>query len=246
MWKGGHVATQAGPKPLSARSVVVSLLLGAHPEGMTARRLVAAGEHFGLPSATVRAALSRAVAAGDLRRAGSTHHLGERLLRRRERQELHASQVAWDGAWEVVVVVAGGRPSAERASLRAGLGELRLAELREGVWMRPDNLARPLPLAAEPGGDVQVLSARPTGDPAELAARLWDLDGWAQAAEDALALLAATTDPAERLAVAALLVRHLTADPLLPPALQPAGWPAARARAAYAAYEREIAATSRR
>ncbi len=60
---------------------------------------------------TLRAALSRMVAAGDLVRDGSTYRLSERLLERQRRQDaaLDPATTAWDGAWEQVVITSSGR-----------------------------------------------------------------------------------------------------------------------------------------
>ncbi|MCT7356910.1 PaaX domain-containing protein, C- domain protein, partial [Streptomyces sp. 15-116A] len=44
-----------------------------------------------------------------------------------------------------------------------------------------------------------------------------------------------------RLTAFAAVVRHLLADPVLPPALLPADWPGEALRAAYADYQRELA-----
>ncbi|WP_435768965.1 PaaX family transcriptional regulator C-terminal domain-containing protein [Nocardioides sp. SYSU DS0651] len=235
---------------LSARSVVLSLVLGAHPDRMSAAAVVRAGRHLGIPESTVRVALTRAVAAGDLRRDGSgpdgagpaAYGLGERLARRQRHQDeaVRDAETAWDGSWEMAVVVVTGRPGAERAALRDLLAEHRLAELREGTWTRPANLSRPRGYAAEPV--LATFAARPDGDPRALAAELWDLRGWAKQGREALAVLDATGAPAERLAAAAHLVRHLASDPLLPAALLPADWPAGEMRAAYASYQRELRA----
>ncbi|MYR63731.1 PaaX domain-containing protein, C- domain protein, partial [Streptomyces sp. SID625] len=62
-------------RPLSARSVVLSLLLGTHPPELPVKDLVRAVEPFGVGGSTLRAALSRMVAAGDLRRADGVHRL---------------------------------------------------------------------------------------------------------------------------------------------------------------------------
>ncbi len=134
-------------RPLSARSVVLSLLLGVHPAELSAAALVRAGDLFDVPETTLRAAVSRMVSAGDLVRDGGTYRLSERLLDRQRRQDeaLRIDQVDWDGAWEQVVITSSGRSAADRAGLRSTLAALRLAELREGVWLRPANLARPLP-----------------------------------------------------------------------------------------------------
>lgn len=127
----------------------------------------------------------------------------------------------------------------DRAALRTALASARLAELREGVWLRPANLVRP-----SPGSDaaLRTFPARPGGDPVGLAATLWGLDAWARETDRTPEQLAATTGGPVRLAVAAHLVRHLATDPLLPPELQPPGWPADRARAAYASYQRAVLA----
>ncbi|UUW91350.1 PaaX family transcriptional regulator C-terminal domain-containing protein [Pimelobacter simplex] len=230
--------------PLSARSVMLSMLLGSHPDRMSAAELVRAGEHFGIPAATSRVALTRAVAAGDLQRDAGDYVLGERLAARQRRQDeaVLDAETGWDGTWEMAVVVVAGRTGAERAALRDRLASYRLAELREGVWTRPANLRRPKGYA-----DEEVLSTfavRPDEDAAALAARLWDLDSWAHQGRALLTRLAATTDPALRLAVAAHVVRHLAADPLLPAALLPGDWPATAMRTAYAGYQDELRSLS--
>lgn len=138
-----------GPRlrPLSARSVVLSLLLGTHPPELPARELGRLVESFDLGGSTLRAALSRMVAAGDLRRTDNGYRLSDRLLERQRRQDesVQPRTRPWDGDWELVAVTATGRGPAERAELRTRLTALRLAELREGVWLRPANLDRPCP-----------------------------------------------------------------------------------------------------
>lgn len=228
------------PAPLSARSAVLSLVLGSGPDGLTSAQLAAAAGHLAINPATVRVALTRAVAADELVRDGSRYRLGHRLLERRARQEAHAAVGTWDGTWETAVVVGAGRSAADRAALRSHMTAARLAELREGVWMRPANL-RPERLEPVPD-DVLLLTSTPHDDPRLLAARLWDLEGWAAGTDRLLADLGATTAPGPRLAVAARLVRHLSDDPLLPDVLQPSGWPAAEARSAYERYSAELQA----
>jgi phenylacetic acid degradation operon negative regulatory protein len=227
-------------KPLPARSVVLSLLLGSHPDRMSPAELTRAGEHFGIPASTLRVALTRAVAAGDLRREGPDYVLGDRLVARQRRQDegVEDAETPWAGDWEMAVVVVTGRPGLERAALRDQLSAHRLAELREGVWTRPANLRRAPAYASGPV--LSCFRARPDGEPAELAGRLWDLDAWTEEGDRLLELLANTPDPAQRLAVAAHVVRHLTADPLLPSELLPAGWPGPELRSAYAEYQREL------
>lgn len=236
-------ADAAGLRPLSARSVVLSLLLGVHPPRLPVKDLVRLVEPFGVGGSTLRAALSRMVAAGDLRRGDAVYRLSDRLLARQRRQDeaVRPRTRAWDGDWEMVVITATGRGPAERADLRARLTALRLAELREGVWLRPANLDRPLP------GDLRQVAltytARPDEPPRELAARLWPLADWAATARSLLARATGADHPAVRLTAYAAAVRHLLTDPVLPAALLPADWPGEDLRTAYADYRRELAAT---
>lgn len=226
--------------PLPARSVVLSLMLGSHPDRMTPSGITRAGELFGIPAPTMRVALTRAVAAGDLRRVEGDYVLGERLVARQRHQDeaVEDAETPWEGSWEMAVVVVAGRPGPERAALREVLTRHRLAELREGVWTRPANLRRAPSYAAD--AVLSCFTAHPEGDPVALAAGLWGLAAWAGSGQQLLRLLERTREPALRLAVAAHVVRHLTADPLLPPELLPRDWPGAELRAAYADYQAEL------
>ncbi|MGW5054002.1 PaaX family transcriptional regulator C-terminal domain-containing protein [Actinokineospora sp. NPDC004072] len=224
-------------RPVSARSALLSMLLGAHPPTMSARELVATVGLVGVAESAARAALSRMVAAGDLHRADGRYTLSPRLLARQRRQDaaVHPETTPWRGEWETAVITATGRDSADRAALRADLAALRLAELREGVWLRPANLARPWPQGV--AAAAMRLTARPERDPAELAAALWDLPAWAAEGRALLdAIAASADDPAMRFAAVAMSVRHLLTDPVLPPELRPAGWPGEELRARYAQY----------
>ncbi|PWI08004.1 PaaX domain-containing protein, C- domain protein [Streptomyces sp. NWU339] len=229
-------------RPLSARSVVLSLLLGTHPPQLPARELGRLVERFGVGGSTLRAALSRMVAAGDLLRTetGAGYRLSDRLLDRQTRQDeaVRPSTRAWDGDWEMVVITATGRGPAERADLRTRLAALRLAELREGVWLRPANLDRPLSVPLDQV--AQHYTARPDRPAADLAGSLWPLDAWAGTARALLAHIDGADRPADRLAVFAAVVRHLLTDPVLPAALLPADWPGDALRAAYTDYRREL------
>jgi phenylacetic acid degradation operon negative regulatory protein len=46
-------------RPLSARSIVASTLLGCHPPELPTRALVQMGTLYGIPEGTLRVALSR-------------------------------------------------------------------------------------------------------------------------------------------------------------------------------------------
>lgn len=227
-------------RPLSARSVVLSLLLGTHPPELPVKELVRGVEPFGVGGSTVRAALSRMVAAGDLRRTDTVYRLSDRLLERQRRQDdaVHSRTRAWSGDWEMVVITATGRGPAERADLRTRLTGLRLAELREGVWLRPVNLRRLLPDDLDQV--AERCTARPDRPAGELAAALWPLDTWSATGRALLDRAARADRPADRFTVFAAVVRHLLADPVLPAELLPADWPGADLRAAYADYRREL------
>jgi len=237
-----EVVAEVELRGVSARSTVLSVLLGAHPPELPARELVAAAGLVGVSEATVRVALSRMVSAGDLLRDGTSYRLAARLVERQRRQDaaVEPATKAWRGDWELMVVTASGRSAADRAGLRARLAGLRLAELREGVWMRPDNLRRPWP--AELDDVVRRLEVRPVGEPRALAHELWDLAGWASHGRSLLDLLGRTGDPARRFAAIAASVRHLVSDPVLPAELLPAGWPGAELRDAYDDYRRWLMA----
>ncbi len=207
---------------------------------MTPKALTQAGEHFGISPSTVRVALTRAVAAGDLQRVDGAYVLGDRLSDRQRRQDEAAEDAdrPWGGTWEMAVVTVTGRGGSERAALRELLGAARLAELREGVWTRPANLRRQPTYCSQ--AVLTCFQAHPDDDPMELASALWDLPGWADRGHALIRQLESTREPAERLAAAAHLVRHLATDPLLPKELVPTTWPGDALRAAYASYQREL------
>lgn len=231
-------------RPLSARSVVASTLLGMHPPVLPARVLVRSGELFGIAEGTTRTALSRMVAAGELEVEDSSYRLTGRLLERQARQDLsrQPARWGWDGRWwRMAVVVAERRSPEERAALRASLLGGRYAELREGVWTRPDNLPADRPDA--PG--CEWIKGEFV-EPAAMAATLWDLDGWAARARELQATVEAWTPRlvaegvdvlAPTFVVSADVLRHLQADPLLPRELLPAGWPGDALRKSYDAFD---------
>ncbi|RKT54826.1 PaaX family transcriptional regulator C-terminal domain-containing protein [Saccharothrix australiensis] len=232
-------------RPLTARSVVLSVLLGTHPPELPARDLVRVATLFDISDTALRVALTRMVAAGDLTRVDATYRLSERLVARQRRQDdaVEPSTTDWDGTWEVLAVTATGRGAADRAALRARLAALRLAELREGVWVRPANLRRAR--TDDLDGVVQRFRARPETDHGYLARGLWDLDGWSAHATALLGAFEAADRARDRFTVAAAAVRHLLADPVLPAALLPRSWPAAGLRAAYHRYRAEFADLTR-
>ncbi len=226
---------------MTARSVVLSVMLGAHPACATAAELIRLTADFGIREPTVRVALTRMVAAGDLVRSEDGYRLSERLLTRQRRQDDAISPRSrdWDGSWTTLIVTSVGGDARTRSALRNALQDKRFGELREGVWLRPANVD--VELGEEIATRVRVLSSRDVA-PAELAATLWDLTGWAQKGRHMLSEMAAAQDVPGRFVVAAAIVRHLLTDPVLPAELLPAGWPGAALRAAYHDFAAEMIA----
>jgi phenylacetic acid degradation operon negative regulatory protein len=119
------------------------------------------------------------------------------------------------------------------------LQQNRFAELREGVWLRPDNLKLALP--REVRSRARMLRCY-DDDPAELVIQLWDLAGWARDARKLLADMDAADDVPGRFVAAAGMVRHLLTDPVLPDELLPDGWPGAALRQSYEQFAAELVA----
>jgi phenylacetic acid degradation operon negative regulatory protein len=225
---------------MTARSVVLSVLLGAHPAWASASELITLTGDFDIKETTLRVALTRMVSAGDLIRSADGYRLSDRLLARQRRQDgaMRPRVRAWRGDWIVLMVTSVGTDARTRATLRTTMHHERFGELREGVWMRPDNLD--LELDPEVAGRVRVLTARDDA-PAELAGQLWDLSRWAGTGRRLLDEMNTATDVPGRFVVAAAMVRHLLTDPMLPAELLPADWPGARLRAAYHDFATELA-----
>jgi phenylacetic acid degradation operon negative regulatory protein len=256
-------------RPVSARSVVASVLLPLSRPELPGRALIRCAELFGIAEGTCRVALSRMVTGGELTVGDGRYRLAGPLLARQARQDVgrRPRLRAWDGSWLVCVAPSGPRAAPERAALREELGRRRMGELRESVWVRPDNL----PPSPAPGPAVTTVAAgcwwfsgarppvigqgtgprsRRTADGADgdvrLAGALWDLPGWVRQAARCAALLAElrprleagdTAALAPGFRVAAATVRHLTRDPLLPEMLLPVHWPGQGLRTDYDAFE---------
>jgi phenylacetic acid degradation operon negative regulatory protein len=249
-------------RPLTARQVVASTLLGVDPPLLPSSHLVRAGELFGINEGTTRVALSRMANVGELHAEDGWYRLaGPLLLARQARQAegRHPALLPWSGAWSIHVVRPGSRSAAARGDLRGATRALHLAELREGVWLRPANLdPRRFPAARDVVDEqCQAFLGQPDGvaDAAELTGELWDLDGWAAGARRLTAEmehLAPVLDDGDSEALrqawelSAAVLRHLLADPLLPPDLLPDDWPGDALRVGYDRYDETFKARWRR
>jgi phenylacetic acid degradation operon negative regulatory protein len=249
-----HVSS--AERPLTARSVLASTLLGTDPPRLPVAFLVRTGALFGLSQGAVRTALSRMAAAGEVSTDGDGWYslTGELVQRQQRQRQSRAAQTdEWSGRWTMAVVDAGARSAGERAELRAAMARLRLGELREGVWLRPDNLDRGRLPAAAVVVDEQCRwflvepSVSLDAPEADLVAQLWDLPAWAARAVELrrrLHELSPRLDAGDHEALApgfvlsAAVLRHFGADPLLPRELLDRRWPGSALRADYERYDR--------
>jgi phenylacetic acid degradation operon negative regulatory protein len=235
---------QDGNKPLTARSVLASALLGEVPPELPVAHLVHLAGLFGINENRARVALSRMASSGEVTTDGSgRYRLAGHLLERQDRQvaSRRGERRQWKGTWRLAVVAPSGGAADERQARRGRLTQARLAELREGVWLRPDNID----LVPDPAADplVTTFAADPDGDLVALAGRLWDLAGWAQGARHLVGRLeelppAGPDDLAPGFELSATVLRHLQADPLLPDALLPRDWPGPALRRTYDHWDR--------
>lgn len=250
-----------GERPLTARSVIASALLGTRPPRLPVGLLVHAGSLFGIGEGAVRTALWRMVAGGELESDDHGYRLAGPLLDRKRRlDESHApKRRQWDGTWELAVVSAERRSATDRNELRGAAIALHLVEIREGVWARPDNLDPARLPGHEAIVDAQCLRFSGARAPAGVESRFFDLDGWSRRArslEDAMdddrsrAETATSGQLAHGFLLSIAVVRHLQRDPLLPEELLPADWPGDRLRRRYerydAAYKQRLSASLHR
>lgn len=246
-------------RPLTARSVIASLLLGMRPPRLEGARLVRWCGLFGISEGTARVALSRMVERGELRAAAGLYELRGRVRARQPAQDwsLDPELVDAGGQWRMAIVDGAARRASERAALRDSMRRLRMAETREGVWARPANLPR----AAAPDDAWDVVdaqcawwTARPDGDPQVLADRLFGPRAWAERAGALASRLRSVTDAigagddsvlADAFTVGAASLAHVRADPMLPAELCGPDWPGPALRDAYRDYRQAFGAAVR-
>jgi phenylacetic acid degradation operon negative regulatory protein len=244
-------------RPLNARSVIGSLLLGVHPPRLPGARIVEWCTRFGIAEGTARVALSRMVDRGELRSDRGVYELAGRVRELQGAQDwsLEPQLLPWHGGWRFGII--GGdlprRSAPDRAALRDAMRRLRYAELRDGVWTRPDNL----PPAAAPAESWTIATAQcswwtgaPEGEPEPLAHALFAPTAWATRARTLLDRLDHVTRDldsgrddalAPGFVIGAAALQQARRDPFLPPALLPAGWPADGLRSAYVRFQKSFA-----
>lgn len=247
-----RVADLIGDRPLSARSVLATALLGADQPHLTVGELVAVASLFGISDGAARTCLWRMVSNGELTSEEGTYALAGGLLERRQRVD-EASRLdddaasPWDGTWELAVVSLERRSAADRLALRKAATALHLAELREGIWIRPDNLDPDRLPGWRDVLDRQCVHFHGAASdiPAETVRSLFSLDDWAA---DARKLTRAVSDEVDAEAVetddfaywfglSVAVVRHLQLDPMLPAEFIGDDWPGPELRSVYRRFD---------
>jgi len=242
-----------GSRPLSARSVLASALLGSDQGRLTVAELVAVASQFGISAGATRTCLWRMVSNGELTGDEGSYALAGRLLERRERVD-EASRIddaarGWDGTWELAVVSLERRSASDRVELRKAAVALHLAELREGVWIRPDNLdPQRFPTFREVL-DQQCIHfhGAATDITADKVGSLFSLGEWADDAGVLIDAMDAALNGSKRdestesftyeFALSIAVVRHLQLDPLLPVEFTGDHWPGNALRGTYRRFD---------
>ena len=259
-----HLSELISDRPLSARSVLASSLLGSDQGRLTVAELVAVASLFGISAGASRTCLWRMVSNGELIGDDGSYALAGRLLERRQRVD-EASRIddparVWDRTWELAVVALDRRSASDRLELRKAAMALHLAELREGVWIRPDNLdpQRFPTFRAVLDQQCTHFHGAATDITADKVRSLFSLGEWADDARVLIeamnvALNASTRDESTEsftyeFALSIAVVRHLQLDPLLPIEFTGDHWPGHMLRSTYRrfdhAFKRRITALS--
>jgi phenylacetic acid degradation operon negative regulatory protein len=248
------VSVLIGNRPLSARSVLASALLGSDHGCLTVAELVAVASLFGISAGAARTCLWRMVTVGELIGDDGNYVLAGRLLERRHRVDEaarldDAPTRHWDGTWELAIVSLERRPAADRLELRKAAMALHLAELREGVWLRPDNLdpQRLPPSRAVLDQQCTHFHRAVTDITADRVQSLFSLDEWTADARTLIEAMNAARNNggqdvstecfAYEFALSIAVVRHLQLDPLLPVELIGDDWPGHTLRSIYQRFD---------
>lgn len=233
-----------GLEPLSVRSVVLSVLLGTHPPVLSGPQLTGLAELFDIRPGTVRTALSRMAASGELLSAENGYGLGQRLLQRQKQQDAGRSDALgeWDGRWHTAIASADSRSVAERRSFRSAMLGARMGELRPDIWMRPANIAAP----AQYEGVLLITGELESDNDAALVDQLWALeqiDADARRLLDLLGTHRASLDRSDpsvlplTFELSAAVVRFLRVEPQLPVSLRQIDCASSLLRAGYDEFE---------
>jgi len=249
-----HLSNLISDRPLSARSVLASALLGSDQGRLTVAELVAVASLFGISGGAARTCLWRMVSNDELTGDDGCYALAGRLMERRQRVD-EASRIddaaahRWDGTWELAIVALERRSAADRLELRKAAMALHLAELREGVWVRPDNLdpQRFPTFRAVLDQQCNHFHGAATNITADKVRSLFSLDAWTDDTRALIEAMNVELKPTKRddstesfryeFALSIAVVRHLQLDPLLPVELIPEHWPGHTLRSTYRRFD---------
>lgn len=241
--------------PFGARSLALSLLLGTRPPRLRVSSLVAAGELFGVAGGTMRTALSRMAAAGEVMVEDGEYRLAGSMVDRQMRQDSGRTIApeGWDGTWVTITPRHGSRPLDQRRELRRQLTDRCFGELRPDYWLRPANVN--VESIDDLGAEFDLLVFRGclSGRDVEvdLVQQLWSVhelnNRAAELRRDLNQLLAHHTVDAlnhewlvTAFVSAAEVVRFLAREPRLPAALLPKSWVVDELRQEYDDFERNF------
>lgn len=220
------------------------------------------GLALGVPEQTVRLAIRRMAAAGELvqegrGRAGRIIRSSDALRRSRSESRLidfafaqDAGAHPWDGNWRLYAFSVPESARPERDALRAGLTAFGAAPIASGLYGTPHDLREGLLDYLPPGVvDRWLISAATPAlvlpgrhSTTAIVELLWPAGETLAAYEPLANVLAGTeiprtSDPVAVTAAALLLAegldRALSVDPLLPGELRPSDWPPATLRARF-------------
>jgi phenylacetic acid degradation operon negative regulatory protein len=241
----------------AARSLLLTVLgeyVLPRPGGVWQETLVSALVSLGYTRQAARQALARSTRDGWLaaerrgRRARMTLTPATAELLRTGAARIYSfgQPWEWDGRWLLVVLRVPEESRAVRHQLRSRLAWTGLGSLGGGLWLTPhverqDELAAAIDDEPAAGARSFVAEHGAIGDPRQLVAEAWDLDGVAQHyeafIEDFSPLRALTPEACFR--AQTLLVhawrRFPFSDPDLPASLLPGGWPRERAHELFVA-----------
>jgi phenylacetic acid degradation operon negative regulatory protein len=190
----------------------------------------------------VRTAISRMVRQGwlaptrlELGAAYRMTPMAERRLSAAARRIYRRGIADWDGRWHVLIIDHVPERT-RRDRVRSGLGYLGYAPLRDHTWISPRTSAEVDTLLSAEGVCALRFWASYDGDPAQLAAQAWDLDGigraytsWLADARELVGDPSRSLTDQEAFTVRSRLVhewrKFLFRDPALPSALLPDDWP---------------------
>ncbi|MDX2381969.1 MAG: PaaX domain-containing protein, C- domain protein [Acidimicrobiia bacterium] len=207
-----------GMRRFTARSLVLSVLLGSDPPRLPVGALIDFCSLFDIADGTVRTALSRMVASGEIDSADGAYVLTGDLLQRRRQQDVGrgATPYEWDGSWWTAVALADARDITERRQFRSAMEGAKMGELRPTAWMRPSNIG-------PPPARRDLIVSRGDLPPAvsnSLVDRLWRLEALDRRAGELLAVVQPDSDDlAKRFIALATCLRYLRTEPQLPRAL---------------------------